>query len=220
MKTSWKIELPQLLVIAAMFATAAWAWPQLPDRLPIHWNLEGNVDGWGNKFMGLLLLPVTVGGIYLLLLVLPRLDPLKQNYEQFRLAYSVLRLTFVFFMACLYATTIINAFGHQLNMTRIVFPLTGLLFIALGCVIHKIQPNWFVGVRTPWTLSSRLSWTKTHQLARWVFIFIGALFAIIAIAPNAWTLGTVLAISGFSLVGLLVYSYIVYRRDPQRTLTD
>lgn len=219
MKTSWKFELPQLLVIAAMFAIAVWAWPQLPERLPIHWNLQGQVDGWGNKFMGLLLLPIIVLGIYLLLIFLPRFDPLKQNYEQFGTAYSVFRLAFVVFMACLYATTIFNAFGHSLNMTRVIFPLTGLLFIALGSVIHKIQPNWFVGVRTPWTLSSRLSWNKTHHLARWVFIFIGALFAIIGIAPNPWTLGIVMSISGISVVGLLVYSYIVYRRDPERMLS-
>ena len=82
MKLSWRVELPQLLLIAAMFGVAACSWPQVPDRLPVHWNLHGQVDRWGGKFEGLLLMTIVVSGLYLLILILPLIDPRRDNYRQ------------------------------------------------------------------------------------------------------------------------------------------
>jgi uncharacterized membrane protein len=216
MKLSWRTELPQLVIIAAMFAVAAWAWPQVPDRLPVHWNIRGEVDGWGNKFTGLLLLPITVLGVYALMLVVPFFDPGRRNYQNFSRAYAAIRITFVLFMTLLFGLTIRAAFGHTFNMSTIIWPACGLLFIVLGNFMSKIRPNWFCGVRTPWTLSSKLSWDKTHRLAGWLFMFMGALFFIMLLTPNMWALLTVLVIDGLCLVWIVVYSYLVYRDDPHR----
>ena len=217
MKLSWRIELPQLLVIGAMFAAAAWAWPQLPDRLPIHWNIHGQVDGWGNKFMGLLFIPLTTLGLYLLLLLLPLVDPGRANYQNFRKVYGIIRIAFVAYMATVYAATLVAAFGHAVNMTTIILPLVGVLFIVLGNFMSKIRPNWFVGVRTPWTLASQLSWDKTHRLAGWLFILMGLLFFPVALIQTTWSLIAMLVIDGICLVWMIVYSYLVYRNDPHRT---
>jgi uncharacterized membrane protein len=217
MKFNWRIELPQLLVIGAMFAAAAWAWPQLPDRLPIHWNIHGEVDGWGNKFMGLLLMPIIVLGMYLLMLLLPRLDPGKANYQNFQKVYGIIRVVFVAYMAAIYVATLVAAFGHSVNMTTVILPLVGVLFIVLGNFLGKIRPNWFVGIRTPWTLSSQLSWDKTHRLAGWLFILMGVLFFPVALIQTTCALIAMLVIDAACVTWMVVYSYLVYRNDPHRT---
>src|SRR5205807_4952944 len=103
MKLSWRVEAIQLAIIAAMFIVAACAWAYVPERIPVHWNVRGEVDGYGNKFMGLVLLPIVVGGMYLLMLLLPMIDPGRRNYANFAKAYSVIRIGFVLFMASLYS---------------------------------------------------------------------------------------------------------------------
>jgi uncharacterized membrane protein len=217
MKFNWRIELPQLLVIGAMFAAGAWAWPQLPDRLPVHWNIHGEADGWGNKFMGLLFMPLTTLGLYLLLLLLPLIDPGKANYKNFQKVYGIIRVVFVVYMAAIYAATLVAAFGHSVNMTTVILPLVGVLFIVLGNFLGKIRPNWFVGIRTPWTLSSQLSWDKTHRLAGWLFILMGLLFFLVALIQTTWSLLAMLVIDACLIAWLVLYSYLVYRNDPHRT---
>jgi uncharacterized membrane protein len=217
MKLSWRVELVQLLIIAAMSAVATWAWQQVPGRLPVHWNIHGQVDRWGGKFEGLLLLPIIALGLYLLTLILPLIDPGRHNYQNFAKAFNVIRIALLLFLALIYGVTILAAFGRQLDMTTIMFVAMGILFIVLGNVMPKIRPNWFVGVRTPWTLSSKLSWDKTHRLAGWLFVFMGVLFLLAAMANTGWILLAMLMIDAVCLVWIFVYSYIVYRRDPKRT---
>jgi uncharacterized membrane protein len=84
-------------------------------------------------------------------------------------------------------------------------------------MLPKIQPNWFVGVRTPWTLSSKLSWTKTHRLAGWLFVAMGAAMALWGLLPAAWSFVVMLVVVGASVAWILIYSYVVYRQDPDRT---
>lgn len=216
MKFNWRFELPQLLLIGAMFAAACWAWPQLPDRLPIHWNIHGEVDGWGNKFMGLLFVPLIVLGIYVLMVVLPWFDPGKANYQSFQRVYGIIRIAIVAYMSAVYGAMLYAAFGHKLNMTSVILPLVGILFIVLGNFLSKIRPNWFVGVRTPWTLSSQLSWDKTHRLAGRLFIVMGFLFVPVALLQTTWSLVAVLICDGLCLIWIVIYSYLVFRSDPHR----
>jgi uncharacterized membrane protein len=217
MKISVRIEIIQLSLIAAMFAAAALSWPHVPDRLPIHWNLQGEADGFGGKFAGLLLLPSIAVGLYLLLLLLPRLDPGYRNYTNFATAYNVIRTSLVCFMSVIDAVILLVAWGYPVDVTSPIAIATGLLFAVLGNFMGKIRPNWFVGVRTPWTLSSKLSWTKTHRLAGWLFIGIGILIAMLGLVRTSWMLVLTVSISVIGLLALVAYSYWVYRNDPDRT---
>jgi uncharacterized membrane protein len=217
MKLSWRVELLQLLIIAGMFGLGAGSWPNVPDRLPVHWNLQGEVDRWGGKLEGLFLLPLITLGLYLLLLIVPLFDPGRRNYQNFAKAYGVIRIVMVLFMAFLYGLTILAAFGYEFNSTSIVLGAMAVLFVVLGNFMGKIRPNWFVGVRTPWTLSSKLSWDKTHRLAGWLFVLMGATFALLALVPTGWMFAIVMTINGLCLAWMVVYSYLVYRRDPDRT---
>jgi uncharacterized membrane protein len=214
MKLSLRSEIPQLVLIAAMFVLATWAWARLPAQIPTHWNLQGEVDGRGNKFVGLLVLPLTVLGVYLLLILLPFFDPGRANYRNFAKTYNLLRLGFVAFMAMFYAATVAAAFGRHIDITSVAFLGTAVLLFVIGNVMGKIRPNWFVGVRTPWTLSSKLSWDKTHRLAGWLFLLMGAGFAVVAFVHNTWTFAAMMALDAVCLVWMVVYSYLVYRSDP------
>ena len=217
MKLSWRVELVQLAIMAGMFAVAAWAWPQVPDRLPVHWNLQGEVDRYGGKFEGLLLLPFVTLGLYLLLLFVPLIDPGRLNYQNFRKAYNAIRIALVLFMALIYGLLIYSAFGNQGNTTTVILLAMGALFIVLGNFMGKIRPNWFVGVRTPWTLSSKLSWDKTHRLAGWLFVLMGGLFVLLALVQTTWMFIVVFTINALCILWMVLYSYLVYRGDPDRT---
>ena len=102
MKRTWRGELIQLLPIAAMFVVGALCWSHVSDKIPVHWDLEGKVDRYGGKFEGLVLLPLVTLGLYLLLLVLPLLDPGKANYRTFAGVFNFLRLTLTLFMSAIY----------------------------------------------------------------------------------------------------------------------
>lgn len=216
MRLNWPSEVLQLLLIASMFVVAAVSWPNLPERVPVHWDLHGNVDGYGGKFTGLLLLPLVTLGVYGLLIVLPRFDPGYVNYQSFAGTYNLIRVTLVAFFAAVYALTVLAALGQPVDVGTFVTLGTGVLLVVLGNVMGKIRPNWFVGVRTPWTLSSKLSWTKTHRLAGWVFIALGPLIALVGIVRAPWFLYATLAAGGAAIVWLFVYSYLVFRVDPDR----
>jgi uncharacterized membrane protein len=216
MKPTLRGELIQLLPIAAMFLVGALCWNHVPDRIPVHWNIHGEVDGYGGKFTGLVLLPLVMLGIYTLLLVLPRLDPGRANYPTFANAYYLIRLTLTLFFCCIYAVSILVALGYHVSMNTVIGLAMGLLFIVLGNVMGKIRPNWFVGVRTPWTLSSKLSWTKTHRLAGWLFILMGLVAAVWGVIETPWMFVVMMAVDGVSVVSLMVYSYLVYAKDPDR----
>jgi uncharacterized membrane protein len=214
MKLSLRSEVPQLSLIAAMFVLAAWAWHRLPAQIPTHWNLQGKVDGHGNKFVGLLVLPLTVLGVYFLMMLLPLFDPGRANYRNFAKTYNVLRLGFVAFMAVFYGATVAAAFGRPIDMILVAFLGTAILFCVIGNLMGKIRPNWFVGIRTPWTLSSKQSWDKTHRLAGWLFLLMGALFAVVAFIHNTWTLAAMITIDALCLAWMVIYSYLVFRSDP------
>jgi uncharacterized membrane protein len=219
MKPSWRVELVQWLVIAAMFAVAAVAWPHVPERMPIHWNMQGEVDGYGGKFAGLLLLPLLAVGLYLLLLFIPRLDPAYQNYVQFAGAYLAMRFAMLLFLAVIFGGIVLAAMGYRVPIVSVVAWSIAGLFALLGSVMQRIRPNWLVGVRTPWTLCSELSWTKTHRLAGWLFYLIAAMMVAWGAMPIAAMFVITMTTLGVSVLALVVYSYRVYCDDPNRSPT-
>lgn len=216
MKISWRNEWPFWALLAAMGAAAAICWSHAPDRIPVHWNMHGEVDRYGGKAEGLLLLPAISFGLYCLLLFIPRLDPGKENYKLFAGAYYGIRLSIQVFFVILYGAIFLTAFGYEVSVGKIVFVSVGALFVVLGNVMGKLRPNWFAGIRTPWTLSSKLSWTKTHRAGGWTFVGIGLAAIAAAFFDAKWALFTFIGGAVIGVLGLVVYSYIVWRNDPDR----
>lgn len=214
MKVSWRTELPLWLLIVTMFALALSAWPSAPDSLPVHWGLNGQVDRYGSKFEGLFLFPLVTVVLYLITLGLPRVDPGRLNYAGFAGPYTLLRFGLIGFMAALYGLMQFQIRGHHVDVGHAVFVLIGILFVLVGSVMGKIRPNWFFGIRTPWTLSSKASWVRTHRLGGWVFLIGGIVMIGTSIIPAVQIY--VLLAFGAGVLWTVVYSYLVWKSDPDR----
>ena len=162
-----------IVMIALAFLVGIALYPQMPDTMPSHWNAAGEVNGYMSKFWGLFLMPLISLGIFLLFLAIPRIDPLKANIAQFIKSYNLMMVLLTGYMLYVYALTLLAALGYQFNMTTMLLPAMGILFILIGFLIGNAKRNFFVGIRTPWTFSSDTVWAKTHQLGKWTFIGAG-----------------------------------------------
>ena len=216
MKTSWRLEAPQIVLIAVMFAAAALAWPVAPDRIPVHWNAAGEVDRYGGKVEGLLLMPLIASGIYLLMRYLPNLDPGRANYARFGGVYATIRIAMLALMAAIQGVVLFSVLRRPMDMPLIVPVLVGSLFVLMGGLMGKIRPNWFVGIRTPWTLSSKVAWVRTHRLGGWLFVAQGLLFILSGLLGFSTFNGFVIASMFAVIVALFAYSYVVWRADPEK----
>jgi immunity protein, SdpI family len=216
MNWRWKSEVVPWAVIAAMWLASAVSWSRAPERLPVHWNLHGEVDRWGGRVEALLVLPLIVVPLYLLLTFLPRLDPGRANYERFAGAYRLLRVAVLLFLGVLHAQTLAPIYGVKSDAARVGALASGLLVLLLGGVMGKLRPNWFVGIRTPWTLSSKLSWMRTHRLGGWLFLGTGLVVTVLAlVAPRSALAALMIGLLGSAAI-TIVYSYLVWRGDPDR----
>jgi len=215
-KTSWRLEAPQIVLIAVMFAAAALAWPVAPDRIPVHWNAAGEVDRYGGKVEGLLLMPLIASGIYLLMRYLPNLDPGRANYARFGGVYATIRIAMLALMAAIQGVVLFSVLRRPMDMPLIVPVLVGSLFVLMGGLMGKIRPNWFVGIRTPWTLSSKVAWVRTHRLGGWLFVAQGLLFILSGLLGFSTFNGFVIASMFAVIAALFAYSYVVWRADPEK----
>ncbi len=201
-----------VLVVVLTLAVTILVYPELPDLLPSHWNLEGEVDGYLPKLWGVLIVPLLTVLFTALLYLLPRIDPLKENYPKFRRQYEGFILVFTAYLFVVQLWILLWGLGYPISPNVLLPPLIGALFIYLGVLIEHAEPNWFVGIRTPWTLSSERVWKKTHSRGGLLFKIAG----IIALAGalfgkySVWfVLVPVLVVS----VYLVIYSYFEYRRE-------
>ena len=207
---------PHWLVIAAMFVASALIYPGAPDRIPTHWNIRGEVDGHGGRIEGLFLVPVIALGMYALLVVLPRLDPGRANYASFSGPYAVIRLALTATMAGVHALILATVLGYAVDAGRWMPLGIGLLFVVLGNVMGKVRPNYFVGIRTPWTLASARSWEQTHRVGGRLFVISGAALMLAALIDVPAAFIAVGVFGAGSLLWTVYLSYRVWRDDPER----
>ncbi|RLT41276.1 MAG: DUF1648 domain-containing protein [Chloroflexi bacterium] len=149
LSTAARREWPFWILLVAMFAASAVAWDRVTLPIPTHWNIQGEVDGYGGRFEGLLLVPLLATGMYALLLGLPFLDPARANYASFAGPYRVMRAALAVMLAGLHALLVATALGYEVDTGRWILVGVGLLFVVLGNVMGKVRPNYFVGIRTP-----------------------------------------------------------------------
>lgn len=209
-----KLDYVNLLLILLTIAMAIYFYPLLPAKVATHWNFAGEVDGWGSKNFQVFFLPLLIIGIYLLFQILPKLDPKKINYEQFATAYKVFQLVLMVFLVFMFLVTNLANTGVAIAVGPVVSSAIGLMFIVFGMLMPKLKNNWFVGIRTPWTLSSDHVWQKTHQLGKYMFIVAGILFFFISYLPLSWAWpGFILLI--VVLLVPVIYSYFLFKKEQK-----
>ncbi|HET9951620.1 MAG TPA: SdpI family protein [Candidatus Eisenbacteria bacterium] len=220
MKITLKSELPAIVCFAAMAAMLALAWPSAPERIPVHWNLRGDIDRYGTRFEGLALVPIIGVAIYLIFRFLPLADPRRANYARFATAYDVTRHGALVLMAVIQGLTIAIVRGADVDMALAISSLVGVFFVVVGALMPTLRPNWFFGIRTPWTLSSDLAWTRAHRVAGRVFVAAGLAIAAAGWIRTAASLVVVVAILVVGLLGATWVSYVTWRDDPSRESPD
>lgn len=203
-----------MLVIATLAGLLLWN--RLPDQMASHWNVSDQVDGYISKFWGVFMLPLITVAMLILFLVVPAIDPLKANIAQFREVFNVFIVLIVAFMLYVYGLSLAWNLGYNgFKMSGALLPAIGLLFIFVGFMMRQAKRNFFIGIRTPWTLSSDTVWNATHRLGAVLFMisgvlaFIGGLFGGMA---AFWLM--FIPIIG-STIFLLVYSYVLYHRETR-----
>jgi len=201
----WLLPLGYLLYI----------YPSLPQTVPMHYSLNGTIDRYGSKAEFMTIQWIMLGVpilVYLLLKFLPAIDPKKQvKYGE--TTFMKLALGIVIFFSALNIAIMFATLHHGLKIDKLIFPLIGLLFAFLGNVMNSIKPNYFAGIRTPWTLESEDNWRATHRLAGRIWFAGGILLTILMlILPQEPATIIFMCSIGILAFVPIIYSYVYFKK--------
>jgi len=211
----------QLAVAVLMLLAGILVYAHLPPRIPMHWNVRGEIDSWGTRnLFNVFFQPLLVIVLALIAWGLPRLDPLRRSYARFRGSYYLIIDIIVAFLALLYGVSLYSAFHPKLPVGTIVPAAIGLMFAVIGNQLSKVKRNFFMGIRTPWTLASEAVWVRTHRIGGRIFMLCGLGAAAAAFLPPPWN-GIVFAVLvvGASLA-LVITSYLIHHQLEERGQLD
>jgi uncharacterized membrane protein len=197
---------PPVIVVAA-FAVSLAAYSHLSDPVTIHWGWDGQPNGWVGKPFGAFLMPCLMIGLAVLFRVLPAADPRKGNYEKFWSSYDLIAFAVLTFCFAIHCVSLGTALGFPIPVNRVVPGLVGALFICLGNVFPRLRSNWWVGIRTPWSLSSDENWARTQRVGGYLFVAAGVLLLADAAAPGHWMNRISLGAAIAGPLCALVFSY-------------
>ncbi|MBU1083240.1 SdpI family protein [Patescibacteria group bacterium] len=216
MKINFRSEWFSIFCFISAVIISLWAYPHLPAMVPSHWNIQGQIDGYMTRLGHTIGVPGMILGIYILFLAIPVFEPRRQNFFRSIGFYQMIRNFMMGFMLLIYmVTTWIGVTGEALAIGKIVPLAVGILFIFIGNYLSQIKSNFFMGIRTPWTLSSDTVWQKTHRLGGYTFVIGGLLFMVAVLFNEPWNF--YLPMTGILLAALVpvVYSYISFRQEQQ-----
>ncbi len=203
-----------LLMLVIGTAAGLLLWNRLPDRMASHWDINNQVNGYMPKVWGIFLMPLIVLGMSVLFLVIPSIDPLKANIAKFRETFNLFIVLIVAFMLYIHALTLAWSLGYtNFKMSTSMLPAMGLLFIFIGFMLRKAKRNFFIGIRTPWTLSSDTVWDKTHKLGAVLFMASGVLALVGGIFGGMMAFWFLFVPLIGSTIFLLTYSYFLYQQE-------
>lgn len=210
-----KVELVILALVLLPFLVGVYFYPQLPEEVASHWNAQGQVNGYMPKFWGLFLMPFISVALFLLFVLIPKIDPLKANIKKFISYYDAFVFLLMVFLFYLYLLTIFWNMGARFDMIKFLLPTLGILFYYIGILMEHVKRNWFIGIRTPWTISNEKVWNKTHRLGGKLFRIIG-ITALIGFFFRGFEIFFVI-IPVIAVVSYLVtYSYFEYKKINRR----
>jgi uncharacterized membrane protein len=206
-----KSEILILFMVAMSFVAGYFLYPQLPEKMASHWNVQGEVDGYVSRFWGAFLMPIIALVMFLIFSFIPRIDPMKENIEKFRNYFDGFIILIVLFLFYIYALTIFWNFEYIFDIGQVLAPAFAILFYFSGILISKAKRNWFIGIRTPWTMTNDIVWDKTHKLGAILFKISGAICLFGLLLP-AYAFAFVLAPVILFSIYLIIYSYLEYRK--------
>jgi len=210
-KFTLKSEWFSWLAIVVIVGLAIWSYPLLPDLVPSHWNVAGEIDDYQSRLFHVLMFPGMTVGLYLLFLALPFLEPRRLHFIKSWGFYSIIKnFMMAFFLLIFGITTWATLSEGPIPIGTIVSLAIGLLFIVIGNYMPQIKSNFLMGIRTPWTLSSDTVWQKTHLLGGYTFVIGGVIFMAGTLFTSPWN--TYVPLISIIVAGLtpIIYSYILF----------
>ena len=201
------------LFAAAALIFSAVVYSNLPEQVPTHFNLKGEPDDWMARPFAAFGMPIFAGLMILLFHMFPRISPRRGNLDRFEDTYWLIANVVIAFMCALHVLVLGRALGWPVDITSATLLGVGLLFMIIGNVLPRTRSNWWMGIRTPWTMENENVWRATHRLAGKTFMLGGAMTIVAAMLPESirpWLAIGALGIAGFIPV---IYSYVVWRRE-------
>ena len=199
-------------IVLISFAIGIYVFPEMPEKIASHWNTRGEVNGYMSKFWGLFLMPIISVGLFLVFMVIPRIDPYKSNIEKFRKYYDNFVLLIIVFLFYIYLLTIFWNMSYRFNVITLLSPAFAILLYYSGVLIENAKMNYFIGIRTPWTLSSEKVWDKTHKIGGKLFKIAG-IIAIAGILFQSYAIFFILVPVLLAAIYSVVFSYIEYQKE-------
>lgn len=213
-KFSLKTEAWPILILLTSMLVSVFSYSSLPSRVASHWNIQGQVDGWASREFHVIFFPALMIGVYLLMNLIPRFDPKKERYQQFASVYLLIRNLIISVFGIIFLAATAYNLGHNINISVVTASAIGALMLIMGNYFGKLKRNWFIGIRTPWTLSSENSWNKTHRLGGKIFMIWGILLIITPWLSPQYALFTLFGLL-IAIPFLFIYSYSVYKKDKK-----
>ena len=207
-----RMEAAALALVIASFAIGALAYPLLPETVATHWDEHGSPNGWSGREFAVFFFPAMMLALLALLVYLPHFDPLRENVEKFSGTWDMFKLVFIAFMLYVYLLSLAANLGMGINISYAMLPALALLFWFMGVLVEKAKTNWFIGIRTPWTLSSKRVWDKTHRLGAKLYKAC-ALMVLLGLAFPEFTIWFVIVPIMLVSAFLFAYSYLEYRKE-------
>lgn len=202
-----------IVVAAVTAAISVWAYPRLPPTVATHWGLDGTPDGYSSRLMAVSIMPLVLVFMTVIFNVLPKVDPRRENYARFLSSYWLIANAVIVFLLVTHAMIIASGLGFDVKIDRLMPLGVGLLFVFLGNYLTRVEPNWFVGIRTPWTLSSDSVWRRTHRTGGWLMVIGGLVLAASAFVPRPAFLVLFVATIVIVAVIPIVQSYVLWKKE-------
>lgn len=204
-----------LIVIIALilgaFLSGVLLWERLPAQMASHWNAADEVDGYLPRSWGVFLTPLISLGVAALFLVLPLIDPLRENVARFRRMFNLFIVILIAFLLYLHLLTLVYNLGVTSCLSRLMLPAMAVLIFFAGELMRQAKRNWFIGIRTPWTLSDDRVWAKTHHLGSILFKATAGVILLSVFLPGS-RFGVVLGALLLAAFVPLGYSYWLFER--------
>ncbi len=204
-------EIITLLTVVASIVAGIILYPKLPEQVASHWNSEGAVDGYMSRFWGTFILPIVLAVMWVLYVLIPRIDPKSKNIEKFRKSYDTFMVIIFLLFGYLYSLTTFWNLGNEFHFATYIIPAFSVLFFFIGNMLGKAKSNYSIGIRTPWTLANEEVWDKTHKLGGLLFKIAAIITLIGVLFPNIAYLIFLITILGVTLF-LIAYSYYLFSK--------
>lgn len=198
-----------------LLTLVAWliALPHLPATMPIHWGANGEADGFATKIKAMILTVGIMVLIYFIIAFVPRIDPRKENYKYFSKTYNIVLNAVLLLFFFVNMSTVLQGLGYNVPMSYIAPIMAGLVFIIIGNYLQRVRSNYFMGIRTPWTLSNETVWKKTHRLSGKLFFIGGLLILISAFLPDGYKSVIMWGSIVLCVAVPYLYSYLAYKKE-------